>query len=106
MRMVVIGDSDFVVGFQLAGVSDVYECSSNYEVTKAIEKIRNLHDLAVIIIQRSYAIQVRKFIDEWKLKKGIYPVIIELPDYQDRAKLEDPMREIIKRAIGIDIMKR
>ena len=106
MRIVAVGNVDFVAGFQLAGVKDVYEAADEWQAKKALEMVREMHDVAIVIIQRKYARKLRKYIEEWRNVKGIYPVILELPDHREKGEYEDPMRDVIKRAIGIDMMKR
>ncbi len=106
MRIVAVGSSEFITGFQLAGVKDVYEASDEWKAKKILEEIRDMNDVAIVIIPKRFSYKIRSFIDEWKREKGIYPVILELPDVHEVEKYEDYMREIVKRALGIDIMKR
>jgi V/A-type H+-transporting ATPase subunit F len=106
MRIVAVGDTDFIAGFQLAGVKDVYEASDSWKAKNALEIIRDMHDVAIVIIQRRFAREIRDYINEWKESKWIYPIILELPDHRERGEHEDQMRDVIKRAIGIDMMKR
>ena len=106
MRIVVIGNVNFVTGFQFAGVKDVYEADDSWQARKNLEIIKEMRDVAIVIIQRSYARELKRYIDEWRNKKNIYPIILELPDRKEKGEYEDPMRNVIRRAIGIDIMKR
>jgi V/A-type H+-transporting ATPase subunit F len=106
MKIAVIGDAHFIIGFQLAGVKDAFEVNNKEDFKKVIEKVRNMNDLAIVIIQRDKVYEFRRMIDEWKREKSIYPVILELPGLKEKEVYEDPMREIIKRAIGIDVLKR
>ncbi|OYT60592.1 V-type ATP synthase subunit F [Euryarchaeota archaeon ex4484_178] len=106
MRIVAVGDRDFVAGFRLAGVEKVYEANNAWNARNVLEMIREMQGIAIVIVQRRFARELRDFMAEWKAEKGIYPVILELPDHRERGEYEDPMREIIKRAIGIDILKR
>lgn len=106
MRIVAIGDMNFITGFQLAGVKNVYEANDLWQAQKSLEIIKEMQDIAIVIIQRSYAVKLKKYIDEWRTQKNIYPIILELPDYKEKGEYEDPMRNIIRRAIGIDILKR
>ncbi len=106
MRIVAIGDLDFIAGFQLAGVKDVYEASDSWKARNALEMVREMRDVAIVIIQRRFAKDLRDYLNEWKSTKGIYPVILELPDHRERGEYEDPMRDVIRRAIGVDVMKR
>jgi len=104
--MAVLGDEEFVLGFKLAGVKVARTCENAEETRRALEEFRGMNDIAVLLIQRKYARMVGEYLHEWKSKKDIYPVIVELPGYGEREEVEDPMREVIRRAIGIDIMKR
>ncbi len=106
MRIVVVGSSDFITGFQLAGIKEVYEAEDEWKAKNVLEDIKDMRDVAIVIIQRSYARELKKYIDKWRNEKGIYPVILELPDHREKGEYEDPMRYVIRRAIGIDIMKR
>ncbi len=106
MRIVAIGDVDFIAGFQLAGVKNVYEASDSWKAKNALEVVREMRDIAIVIIQRRFANELRDYLDEWKMNKGIYPIILELPDHREKGEYEDPMRDVIRRAIGIDMMKR
>jgi len=106
MRIVAIGDLDFIAGFQLAGVKDVFEAEDAWKAKNAMEMVKEMRDVAIVIIQRRFARENRDFIEEWKAKKGIYPIILELPDHREKGEYDDPMRDVIKRAIGIDMMKR
>ncbi len=106
MKIVAIGNLNFITGFQFAGVKNVYEANDSWQAKKNLEIIKEMQDIAIVIIQRSYARELKNYIDEWRSKKDIYPIILELPDYKEKGKYEDPMRNIIRKAIGIDILKR
>lgn len=106
MRIIVIGDNEFITGFQLAGIKDTYECEDPWEAKKILEEVKDMNDVAIVIIPQSIGRKIREFLNEWKREKGIYPVILELPGRKETEKFEDPMRELVKRAIGIDILKR
>ena len=106
MRIIAVGDLDFIAGFQLAGVKDVYEAEDSWKMKNALEIVKDMQDVAIVILQRRYAKDIRGYIDEWKNNKGIYPVILELPDHREKGAYEDPMHDVIRRAIGIDLNKR
>jgi len=106
MRIIVIGDNEFITGFRLAGVKDTYECNDAWRAKGILEKIKDMNNVAIVIIPRSISGEIREFLNDWKCEKGIYPVILEIPDGKETREFEDPMRELVKRAIGIDILKR
>jgi len=106
MKIVVVGTRDVVNGFQLAGIKDAYECEDPWKAKEILEEVKDMNDVAIVIIPRSISGEIREFLDDWKREKGIYPVILEIPDRKETREFEDPMRELVKRAIGIDILKR
>ncbi len=106
MKIVVVGTRDVVNGFRLAGIKDAYECEDPWKAKEILQEIKDMNDVAIVIIPRTLSSEIRDFINEWKSEKGIYPVILEIPDKKEVEEFEDPMREIVKRAIGIDILKR
>ncbi len=106
MRIVVLGDDEFITGFQLAGIKDTYECEDSWKAKNILEDLKDMKDVGIVIIPRDIASNIRDFINEWKNEKGIYPVIIELPHLHEKGEFEDPLRNMIRRAIGVDIMKR
>jgi V/A-type H+-transporting ATPase subunit F len=105
MRIVVVGDRDMVNGFQLAGIKDTYEAEDPWRVKEILNEIKDMPDVAIVIISRRIAYEIRDYINEWKKEKGIYPIILEIPDKKE-VEVEDPMRDLVRRAIGIDILKR
>ncbi|AGB05165.1 archaeal/vacuolar-type H+-ATPase subunit F [Aciduliprofundum sp. MAR08-339] len=105
MKILVIGDRDMVNGFQLAGIKDVYEANDPWKIKEILDDVKFMKDVAIVIISRRMAQEIRDFLDEWKREKGIYPIILEIPDKKG-GEFEDPMRSLVKRAIGVDILKR
>ncbi len=106
MRIVAVGQSETVIGFQLAGIKDVYEVNDEWEAENVLREIKDMPDVAIVILPRGIANKIRKFLNDWKMEKGIYPVILEIPDVQEEEKYEDPMRSLIRRAIGVDIYNK
>ncbi len=105
MRIIVVGDRDMVNGFQLAGIKDTYEAEDPWRVKEILNDVKDMTDVAIVIISRRMAHEIRGYINEWKKEKGIYPIILEIPDKKE-VEVEDPMRDLVRRAIGIDILKR
>ena len=48
MKVAVIGDPDFTLGFRLVGIRDVYEVSSDEEIVKAVEDVLKRDDVGVV----------------------------------------------------------
>lgn len=96
MKIGAIGDKDTVLGFALAGVKHLRTVETREESKAAFDELLN-EDLGVIIITDSIAELLRKEIDRLQ---SVYPVIVEVPS-KHRVMREDPINELIKRAIGV-----
>ncbi len=105
MKIVVVGNRDMVNGFQLAGIKASYEVEDAWMAKEILKDLKSAEDIAIIIISRRMANEIRDFLNDWKKEKGIYPIILEIPEKKE-GEYEDPMRELVKRAIGVDILKR
>jgi V/A-type H+-transporting ATPase subunit F len=100
-KISVIGDPDTVIGFGLAGIGDVREVKEE-EIELFLEE---LSESMIIIITERIAEKIRSRIDEIESKKkGVTPIIIEVPDKSGKIVKEvDPLRELIRRAIGVEM---
>ncbi|MEM2243619.1 MAG: V-type ATP synthase subunit F, partial [Archaeoglobaceae archaeon] len=54
MKLAVIGDMDFVTGFMLAGIVDIYEVKSDEEMIKAVEDVLRRKDIGVVVIKPEF----------------------------------------------------
>jgi V/A-type H+-transporting ATPase subunit F len=99
-RLAVIGDPDFTVGFMLAGITDVYEVSSDEEIVRAVEDVLKREEVGVVIIRQEYLKKLppglRKEIDE-----RVEPTFVSVGG---TGGVEE-IREKIRKAIGVDLWK-
>ncbi len=104
-KVVVVGKEDMALGFSLAGVDEVFTPHDEYEIKKRIDKLLESPEIGVILLSERLAEKVRDHLDEKKKRKeDVYPVIVELPDKEGRIEdKEDPLKDKIKRAVGIDV---
>jgi len=99
MQIAVVGSNDFITGFQLAGVRSIYQTdSSNIEET--IQKVIEDEEIGVMVLEeeemQKLSHRARKSLD-----KLIKPVIVTLTTEPKK----DDIRELIKRSVGIDLLK-
>jgi V/A-type H+-transporting ATPase subunit F len=93
----VVGDSEFVLGFKLAGIRNTY-------VEKNIEE-----RVAALLVEKEANILVLHDEDYKKLSPGlkkrlhesVKPIVISVGKLE-----EDDLREKIKRVIGVDLYKK
>lgn len=98
MQIAVIGNDDFVTGFRLAGVTNVFASEKNLE--EKIEQALLNEKIGILVLEEdSFNLlnnRVRK-----RLDKLVKPVVVTV---SDKGK-ETNLREMIKRSLGVDLWK-
>ena len=108
-ELAVIGDEDTIIGFGLTGIKHLVMIEDDFEDKEIFISIRELIEtpnIGFIIITQRIAERIRSDFERLKVEKPLYPIIIELPD--KRGELpdhEDPIKNLIKRAIGMEVVK-
>ncbi|MDY6964776.1 MAG: V-type ATP synthase subunit F [Halobacteriota archaeon] len=105
MYISVIGDADTVTGFRMGGITKVNEISNGDDAAPVLKDLVKDEDAAIIIITEKIAESIRSTIEDIdSKKKGVIPIIIEIPDKSGKMPREvDPLSELIRRAIGIEL---
>ncbi|UCG70458.1 MAG: V-type ATP synthase subunit F [Thermoplasmata archaeon] len=103
MKVSVIADRDIVTGFALTGIKDLYAVDNREEAKNALEEVMKNPDMGVVIITERYALYLQEDIRRWREEKPLYPLIVEIQDKKGKVDREDPIRLLIKRAVGLDI---
>ncbi|MHA1238185.1 MAG: V-type ATP synthase subunit F [Candidatus Odinarchaeia archaeon] len=102
MKIIALGDKDTVVGLKLAGIDEGYTPTSIEDAVKYLtQKAYEDKDVGLVIVTEKLGRELRKSVKE--LFDQPMPIIIEIPDKHGPIKEEDPIRELIKRAIGVEI---
>ncbi len=100
----VVADIDTVTGFKLGGIDKVHSVENPEEAKKAINDLIN-QGTSIIITTEKIGDELREFIDRVTKNKTL-PIIVEIPDKTGPIKRKtDPIRELVKRAIGIETIK-
>ncbi len=101
MNIAVIGDQHTLTAFRLAGIKKIYTAESGRDNLRTI-----LDDasLGVLIVTERFAEENKKAIEDHKSSKKLVPIVVEVPDISGPIEREvDPIRELIRRAIGADV---
>ena len=97
-----IGDTDTVVGFRLAGILNSITPENSASTRQALIEFSRNSNISVVIITEPLAEEIRDTIEE--LSERPYPVIVEIPDKKGRLEgKESPVRRLVKRAIGVEL---
>lgn len=96
----VMGGSDFVLGFNLAGVRRTYPVERR-EFPKALERVLAQKDNLGILIVPNEELEALPPLLRRKAGDSLEPVIVAMGEGAG----EGDLREKVKRAIGIDLYK-
>lgn len=93
--VIVIGDEDTVLGFQLLGFKRNFIPKSDENLKQFIDGLIGEKD--VVIINEKFYELIKVFLKE---KKFIYPIFIPIPD-EHGSMMKYESREIIKEVMGV-----
>ena len=101
-ELAVVGDSEFVMGFQLIGIKKIFEGETRQELKEKFTQA--LRDLNVGIIVTNDS-SIKKLDQNFRrnVENSITPVVVVL---SIDAFAQDNLRDMIKKAIGIDLLAR
>ena len=94
-KIAVIGDSDFRLGFKLAGVKEVFT-KENYE--EKIQEITDRDDIGILVVKEEDLQELTKRVRQ-DIGSSVNPVVVSLSEEAESERLQ----EKIKKAIGADI---
>lgn len=102
MDFFVIGPSEIVIGFSLAGVAGK-ACATREEVLSAFESVTgDPKGCKVLVLSEEAASLIPDEALEWQLS-GAYPLIVEIPAFAGGAVEKKSLVDSIREAIGIHI---
>ncbi len=103
-KIAIIADQDTVTGFMLGGIKEGYPVEDMEEAGKTMEDLVR-KDYSIIITTEKIGDGLRDKIDSLTSERAL-PMIIEIPDKTGSTEREtDPLRELIKRVIGVEMVK-
>jgi V/A-type H+-transporting ATPase subunit F len=103
-KVAVIADQDTVTGFMLGGIKEGYPVEDMQEASKTLEDLVS-KDYSIIITTEKIGDELRDKINSLTSERAL-PMIIEIPDKSGSIEREtDPLRELIKRVIGVEMVK-
>ncbi|GAB6100908.1 V-type ATP synthase subunit F [Thermococcus atlanticus] len=102
MRIAVMGDTDTALGFKLAGVHEVYSFEETaLDTERARNKIKELierQDIGIIFITERLAQRI-------EIPDVTFPIILQVPDKTGSRFGEEQLREIVRKAIGVELKR-
>jgi V/A-type H+-transporting ATPase subunit F len=103
LKVAVIADKDTALGFALTGIKEIFAVDNRDEAKSALAEVMESSDIGIVIITERYAHSLREDIQRYREEKPLYPLLVEVSDKKGKMRREDPIRLLIKRAVGLDI---
>jgi len=101
MKIALIGEQDMVFPFKAFGI-EVYPVKEPKTGEEIIRKLLGDSDYAFLFVSETIYPDIKDIVDE--VRKIPYPGIIPVPGIKGKSKVSmENLREIIRKAIGIDI---
>ncbi|MDD5474672.1 MAG: V-type ATP synthase subunit F [Candidatus Methanoperedens sp.] len=99
MEIAVVGNSDFVIGFRLAGIRKTYDASPQ-ELETRIQGLLNDKTVGILVIHnddmKKLSPHMQKTLDD-----SVEPTVIAIGGTGESTNLRDK----IKQAVGVDLWK-
>ena len=97
-KIAAVGGSEFIVGFQLAGIRDTIEIKgSTFEELKAIKE---KNEIGIIIIDEKI-MNLLEAHQRNEIESSVEPVFIPISTKTE----QDSLKRLIKKSIGVDLWK-
>jgi V/A-type H+-transporting ATPase subunit F len=99
MEIAVIGNSDFAIGFRLAGIRKTFDVTPS-DIESKIQSVLNDKNVAILIVHNDDLRMLSPHIQE-KLDDSVEPTVIAIGGKGESTNLRDK----IKQAVGVDLWK-
>lgn len=98
VRLAVMGNNEFVVGFQLAGISDVVEITGDYY--NGLKGMKSRKDIGVVVVDEKIMESLEPH-QRMDIESSVEPVFIPVSTKAE----QDSLKRLIKKSIGVDLWK-
>ncbi|HUT80935.1 MAG TPA: V-type ATP synthase subunit F [Candidatus Bathyarchaeia archaeon] len=105
MKIVSLTNPQIAMGLRLGGLKECYIISDPDEAGEKLLELSKDSETGIIIIDDDIARLHHKLIDNIRSSKKTFPIIVEIQSSDKKEITEgvDPLKDLIKRAIGVDI---
>ncbi|HWR25353.1 MAG TPA: V-type ATP synthase subunit F [Methanosarcina sp.] len=101
MELAVIGKSDFVTGFRLAGIRKVYEAADAMAVESAVRSVFEDKSIGILVMHNDDIGNLPEILRK-NLNESVQPTVVALGGSGAGSM---SLREKIKQAVGVDLWK-
>ena len=99
MEIAVIGSPAFTLGFQLAGLSDLYNPDGEEELHSTLRSLLNNKSVGIMVVDSAVMATVSDRLRN-QLSASVSPTVLGIGTEEDTT-----LRDTIRKAIGVDLWK-
>ena len=99
MEIAVVGSPAFTLGFQLAGLSDLYNPEGEDELHSTLRSLLNNKSVGIMVVDSAVMSTLPDRLRD-QLSASVSPTVLGIGTEEDTT-----LRETIRKAIGVDLWK-
>ena len=99
MELSVVGSQEFTLGFQLAGISNIFNPENEDEMISQLRSLLNSKDVGIIVIDSAIMATLPERL-RYQLSASVTPTVLGIGTEEDTT-----LRDTIRKAIGVDLWK-
>tara|TARA_Y100001954_G_C15574016_1_gene484974 strand:+ start:373 stop:675 length:303 start_codon:yes stop_codon:yes gene_type:complete len=100
MELAVVGSQEFTLGFQLAGISNIFNPETDDEMSSQLKSLLNSKEVGIIIVIDSSIMSTLPERLRDQLSASVTPTVLGIGTEEDTT-----LRDTIRKAIGVDLWK-
>jgi len=100
MEIAIVGTSEFILGFRLAGVRKTYAAETDERLVEYINQVLQDRDVGILVLKGSDMDRIPPRL-RTILENSVKPTVIAIGGEEGGLS----MRERIKRSVGVDLWK-
>jgi V/A-type H+/Na+-transporting ATPase subunit F len=100
MEVAVVGRSDFVIGFRLAGIRKTFVAESDEKLVEYITRMLDDQTVGILVLSNQDMNRIPRRLQA-TLENSVKPTVIAIGKEEGGMS----MREKIKRSVGVDLWK-
>ncbi|AKB30237.1 V-type ATP synthase subunit F [Methanosarcina siciliae C2J] len=101
MELAVIGKSEFVTGFRLAGIRKVYEVIDTPTAESAVKSVLEDKSIGILVMHNDDISNLPEILSK-NLNESVQPTVVALGGSGEGST---SLRDKIKQAVGVDLWK-
>jgi len=99
MEIVIVGTPEFTLGFQLAGISTLYNPEDDEAMASTLRGLLTNKNVGVVVIDSATQAALPERLRE-RLSTSVSPIVLGIGTEEDTT-----LRDTIRKAIGVDLWK-